>query len=331
MRITDVIQETPRAVTLALENCDSKIQLFYQAGQYLSVMVNVDGQPYCRSYSISSAPYEESLRITVQSIAGGVVSNYIKQHAKVGQTLFCSPPAGSFVAYNNDKPKLFLAAGSGITPIIAMLKDHLFNSQQPCYLIYFNRDNHQTIFKNEISSLCHLYTARLYVTHWHSSIQGRFDFDLKRLFYFEQALASIADVYLCGPDDWMQSLQVALAPHKSRLGRIYHENFTLSPAADDISALRNLDEQFYTLSIAINDQCYSVSANSNESLLTAMQRNAIPITSGCNMGKCGSCMAKVNSGNVETLKVDFLTQDELSEGYTLCCQARAKSDCSLSV
>jgi ferredoxin-NADP reductase len=331
MRITRVIKETPRAVTLELENCDPKIQFFYQAGQCLNIIVDIEGQSYCRSYSISSAPYEENLRITVQSINGGIVSGYINQHAKVGQIILCSQPAGDFVIQGINKPKLFFAAGSGITPIIAMLKSHLFNSKQPCYLIYFNRNNSETIFKNEISSLCSLYHSRLYVTYWYSSIQGRFDFDLERLSYMEQIRALAPDVYICGPDNWMRSLQKALAVYEFTRGHIYQENFTSVSVPGDSSTQAGLAEQFYRLSIDIGDQSYTLKVSSNESVLTALLRNEVPITSGCGMGKCGSCMAKVSSGQVETQKMDFLTLEEINEGYTLCCQARVKSDCNLVV
>lgn len=327
--ISKVIKETPRAVTLELESCDPEIQFFYQAGQHLNIIVDIEGQTYCRSYSISSAPHENNLCITVQSIEGGIVSSYINQHAKVGQIISCSQPTGNFVIQNINKPKLFFASGSGITPIISMLKSHLFNSKQPCYLIYFNRNDSETIFKNEISSLCCLHNSRLYVTNWNSSNQGRYDFDLKRLSYMEQAISLEPDVYICGPNNWMCSLQKALAIYEFTRDHLYKENFTPVNARGDASIQTEPTEHFYTLSINIRDLNYTLEVSSNESLLTALLRNKVPIASGCGMGKCGSCIAKINSGQVETQKTNFLTLEEIDEGYTLCCQARAKSNCSL--
>lgn len=331
MRIIEVLQETSRAVTLTLESCDPHIQLFYQAGQYINVIVDINGQKFCRSYSISSAPYEEILCITVQLIDGGLVSNYLNKNIKVGQRILCSQPTGDFVIYNSKKPKLFFAAGSGITPIIAMLKNHLYNSKEPCYLFYFSHNKRETIFKKEISSLCDIYNQRLFIKHWHSTIEGRFDFDLNRLYFFEYAVNLAPDVYICGPDSWMHGLRECLESYRFGLGKIYQESFFPNRNTNEELAPYKVNEQFHNLSIDVDGQHYEFKASSNESLLVALRRNMIPITSGCEVGKCGSCMAKVNSGQVETQKERFLTPDEINEGYILCCQARARSDCSLEV
>lgn len=326
LKVTAVVRESDRSVTLTLECSENNYFIFFQSGQYVNVIVEVDGKSYCRSYSISSAPYEEALRITVQKIEGGIVSNYLNGEIQEGDILTCSQPCGDFVIKSMKKKKLFIAAGSGITPIISLLKSHLYSSTEYCHLYYFSRSVEETVFRNDISSLCTLYHDRLYVSHWHSVSQGRFDFDLKKLGGMNDAILGAPDVYMCGPNEWMESFQKALTPYRFSLGKVYKEHFT---AAKGLVVDETEEVNVYCVSIQIDGVVYTVDVKSSESILESLIRNDVPVVYGCELGKCGCCLAKVVSGNVDNSRINFLTQEELDDGFTLCCQARAGSDCLL--
>ncbi|MFV1874059.1 MAG: 2Fe-2S iron-sulfur cluster-binding protein [Oleiphilus sp.] len=325
LQVKDIIQETNRAVTITLESLDEDLEFYFQAGQFINLMVDIDGERYCRSYSISSAPYEEVIKITVQAISGGVVSNYLNTRLEVGMVLRCSEACGEFITQSTVKQKLFLAAGSGITPIISLIKNHLYTSSDDCHLFYFSRSYEETIFVQEISSLCRLYANRLYVHHWHSSSQGRFDFDLGKLKRINEAIGLGPDVYLCGPLSWMDKLKASLKPYRFGLGNIYSEEFTAHESADHESTESSTHKVFVT----ILGSSYELEANTNESLLSAMRRHKVPVSFGCELGKCGCCIAKVLSGELDNSSINFLTEDELKQGYTLCCQAKVKSTAKL--
>jgi len=326
LEITHIIKETSRAVTITLEFPNHQLQLFFHSGQYINIVVEIDGKSYCRSYSISSAPYEEVIRITVQRVAGGVVSNYLNADAKVGDTLMCSQPCGDFLIKTTTKPKIFIAAGSGITPIISLLKSQLYNSSDPCHMFYFSRSNDETIFKNEISSHCQLYNEKLYVCHWYSGSQGRFDFDLTKLSRLNDVLLTAPDIYICGPNEWMENFLEALKPYRFCIGTVYKEYFT---AIESLPTEKKEEITTHSMSIKIDNTVHVVDVNSNESLLSALLRNDIPVTYGCELGKCGCCIAKIVSGQIDNSRINFLTPEELGEGFTLCCQASAKSNCEL--
>ena len=331
VQVSNVQRETPRAVTITLETVASNIQFYFKSGQFLNLSFEVHGQQQIRCYSISSAPFEEKLQVTIQSISDGLVSNYVNSTLKVGDRLSTSLPVGDFVLKNTNRPILFLAAGSGITPIFSMLKDVLYNTKQPCYLVYFNKNISETIFRNEISSLCNIYSPRLHVMNWHSYVQGRFNFDMHQIPFFQEALLFAPDIYMCGPNGWMEGMQTALAAYRFNIGQIYTESFNAVGLAEQATEVETEAEQQYTLSVSSGGCHYTIQASSNELLLSALRRHNIPITSGCEMGKCGSCMARVSSGRIEMMREGFLTPAEVNEGYTLCCQSKPRSDCSIEI
>lgn len=325
LQVKEITKETNRSVTITFESLDEHLEFYFQAGQFINLMVDIDGERYCRSYSISSAPYEEEIRITVQEITGGKVSTYLNSRLETGMILRCSEACGDFITRNVAKQKLFMAAGSGITPIISLVKNHLYTSSDCCHLFYFSRSYEETIFVQEISSLCHLYSNSLFVHHWHSLSQGRFDFDLRKLKRLKEAISYGPDVYLCGPVSWMNNLKESFKPFRFGLGNVYTEEFTALEHTDHESTKSGS----HKVSAKILGSTYELEAYTNESLLSAMRRHKVPVSFGCELGKCGCCIAKVLSGELDNSRINFLTQEELDQGYTLCCQAKVKSTVKL--
>ena len=329
LEVIEVIQETARSVSLVLENTKSPdIVLYYQAGQHINVMLQINKQQVARSYSISSAPYEETIKLTIQSLENGIASHYINNTIAAGDKIMTRPPLGQFTIKNNQNDYIGIAAGSGITPIISMIKHHLYSTNRHCYLLYFSRSPDDTIFLNEISQLCRTHYPRLVVKHWYSSAQGRFNFTADTAAILGNPLQNKPDIYLCGPTKWMDKLQNYLSKYITDLGSIYRESFidndTIElPPSEALGAA-------YSVEVRLGGTAQYMQAKNGETILAAAERHAIPIPSGCRQGKCGSCMGLILEGEVERNNVDFLLPDEIDQGIVLCCNTSVSSNCIIS-
>lgn len=331
VKVIDCKKETKRAVTLTLMPRDRSVSFAHEAGQYVNLMLDIQGESYCRSYSISGNTAEGGVMITVQAIDDGRVSRHINEHVAVGDTLHCSYPVGDFRLAESDREAVFFAAGSGITPVMAMLRQWLSTSDRPCALYYFTRSADDTIFINALADLAERYRQQFTLMHWFSSEQGRFS-DVGSLEGAHAVFQQAPDVYLCGPPSWGQALQKTLQASDYAFGEIFQENYCASLIGSDEEPTQLADTQLsHTLHIRIGDNEYTSQAASGERILSVLRRDHIPLTSGCEMGKCGSCIATVVSGKVELNDTGFLHAEEVEDGLTLCCQARVIGDCSLEV
>jgi len=326
-------RETNRAITLILTPSDPAVTFDYLPGQYVNVMLDVEGESCCRSYSISGDTGEGGIMITVQAVAGGKVSRYLNEHMAVGNTLHCSLPVGSFRIMDPDRETVFMAAGSGITPIVSMLRTQLTQSRQPCVLYYFTRSAEDTIFMDEVADLAAQFRKQLTVVHWFSAERGRFC-DLARLKGSREAFQDTADVYLCGPTDWMHCLKDALMSGRIGYHKLYQEAFsnTVSNQDEPVDVQPDADRDLScTIRVRVDDKDFVSQASVGERVLSVLRRHDVPITSGCEMGKCGSCLARITSGKVDLRDTGFLLEEEIEDGLALCCQAYVVGDCGIEV
>lgn len=332
--VSEKKRETNRAVTLTLIPQDPAVTFDYLPGQYVNLKLDVEGESCCRSYSISGNTGEGGITITVQTITGGKVSRYLNEQIAVGDNLHCSLPDGSFRVMDPGRKTVFMAAGSGITPIFSMLKAQLSFSRQPCVLYYFTRSAEDTIFMDELSGLAAQFREQLTVVHWLSSEQGRFC-ELARLERSGEAFQDTADLYLCGPVDWMDRLKDVLLSGGVGYHKLYQEEFsnTLSTTQDKRFEVQpdSVDGLSCTVRVRIDDKDFVSQANVGERVLSVLRQHDIPITSGCEMGKCGSCLARLTSGKVDLRDTGFLLEEEIEDGLTLCCQAYIVGDCGIEV
>ena len=151
-RIARIEPETEDAVSLYLE---PEGQRPFKPGQFITLRLDIDGQSYQRSYSLSSHPSEELWRITVKRVKNGSVSTYLTERAEIGQWLDCTEPEGQFCLLESQEahPRVFVGAGSGITPLFSMLRQSLKTSEAPHLLFYGNRKKENVIFKEDLQSL----------------------------------------------------------------------------------------------------------------------------------------------------------------------------------
>ncbi len=328
LRVARVIDETHDARSFVFEVPPDLASRFrYRAGQFLSFKVPHAGKVLTRSYSLSSSPdCGEEHKITVKRVDDGRVSHWMNDHVKPGDVLLVTPPAGLFVLNDKRRRIVLFAGGSGITPVISIVKTALATTERRLELVYANRDARSIIFESEIEALRSGSRGRLSVIHSLDDRDGFLDVDrVKRLVVD----ASEADFYLCGPGPFMDTIERALAALHVPSEQVHIERF-VSPADPD-EVVREAtsaapDEGApETITILLDGVEHEVAYRPGERVLEAARRAGLDPPFSCEEGYCSCCMAKLVRGRVKMSANDCLTQDLLAEGWVLTCQSECVS------
>jgi 3-ketosteroid 9alpha-monooxygenase subunit B len=278
-----------------------------------------------RSYSLASSPHCDSEhKFTVKRIADGRVSNWINDHVKPGEQLMVAPPAGLFVLDPGDREILLFSGGSGITPVISIIKSALATTQRRLRLIYANRDERSIIFRRELEELASRHPDRFEIVHSLDVRDGLLDgAAIQKL--VGRALA--AEFYLCGPGAFMATVESALLELGVPLERIHIERFSsppdpgaTAPDAPDAAEARG-ETVPEKITIVLDGKEHEVPYQAGERVLHAARRAGLDPPFSCEEGYCSCCMAKLVEGRVRMVANDCLTPDLLEEGWVLTCQS----------
>lgn len=294
IRVAAVISETADACSLVLD-----IALDYLPGQYLTVRTPAGA----RCYSLASAPGTgEPPKITVKRMAGGLVSNWICDHVRAGDELEMAGPAGGFTPASLDDALLLLAGGSGITPIMGIIK----SMRRVPALVYANRDTESIIFRDELAGL-------LPVTHWLDSERGVPTADALR-----ELLRPYRDreAFVCGPEPFVAVAEKALQLAGVPAERIRTERFE-SASAEGHDA---------TAQVEIGGQTHTLLWPAGRRLLDVIIDAGLNPPYSCRQGQCGACAVRLLSGEVTLVANEILVEEDFADGYILACQAVAVSD-----
>src|SRR5580698_8912480 len=230
LRVAALIDETPDAKSIALEVPGVLAPAFiYRSGQFLTLRLDVGGKPVERCYSLSSAPEVEKIhKVTVKRVAGGAVSPVLHERLKVGDRVDVKGPEGRFVLDKADGPVLLFGGGSGITPVIAILKTALATTSRRVRLLYANRNRGSIIFRDELDRLARANTGRLEVAHRLDDEHGLVDAAA-----VAGAVTGLRDpsVFVCGPAPFMGLVERAVVTAGASPDRIRIERFTHSAPA----------------------------------------------------------------------------------------------------
>ncbi len=294
----------------------------YKAGQFLTLRIPYDGRVLARCYSLSSSPdCDREHKVTVKRVPEGRVSNWINDHVKAGDVLDVAPPAGLFTLNADSNPLLFFAGGSGITPVISLIKTALVTTDRRIVLVYANRDEASIIFRDELATLAGRYPDRL-IIHYHLDLEEGF-LNAAGASRFIGRVPG-AEVYLCGPAGFMEVVENALEGTGVPRARIHIERF-VSPADDaEAGTGRELPAQDAvpaSLRVYLDGKMHEVPYRPGETVLAAVQRAGLEPPFSCTEGFCGCCMARLRDGSVEMIKNDFLSERELADGWVLTCQS----------
>jgi len=332
LQVADVVEETPDARSIVFTVPDGvdipADRLRYAPGQFLTLRVPSDRTgSVARCYSLCSSPFTgDPMTVTVKRTADGYASNWLCDHAHAGMKIHVLQPSGMFVPKTLDTDFLLLAAGSGITPMMAICKSALAEGSGNVVLIYANRDENSVIFGAALRELAAKYPDRLTVVHWLETVQG---------LPSAAALAGLTapytgrDAYICGPGPFMTAAEEALKNSSVPSERIHIEVFK-SLESDPFAAVvieeDDSDEGPATAIVTLDGATHEVRWPRNAKLLDVLLDKGLDAPFSCREGHCGACAVLKKSGDVEMEVNDVLEQQDLDEGLILGCQARPRSD-----
>ncbi|BBZ12093.1 ferredoxin--NADP reductase [Mycobacterium branderi] len=309
--VTRIVKETADARTFVLAPHDQPFS--YRAGQFCTFRVTVDGEQLYRSYSMSSAPEtDDELMTTVKRVPGGKVSNWLIDNVSEGDELTMTRAAGTFCLTPTAAPLLAFAGGSGVTPILSLVKSALATTDRSVRVLCADRDRASVIFDAVLDELAERYLGRLSVVRHLDDEHGLIDAAAVRDFVGADA---DADNYVCGPEGFMAVVRAALPGP----GRVFVEDFDATPAVKPPAAVDGA-EVGGTVTIYLERKKVSVPRVAGETLLESARRAGLAPPFSCEAGNCGTCMARLTEGSATMRVNDALEEDEVADGYILTCQ-----------
>jgi ring-1,2-phenylacetyl-CoA epoxidase subunit PaaE len=338
LSVTEVSQETADSVILRFAIPEPLRDAFhFSPGQHLALRAVIDGEDVRRNYSICSAPYENILRIGVKRVSGGIFSNWLSSSLKCGDEIDVMVPSGSFTKpfeANRKGHYVGIAGGSGITPILSLLKTALEVEPQSRFtLIYSNRDSASVMFLEELAQLKNRYMARLELYHFLSResedvalFNGRLTPEkCSEIFDTLFNVGAISDFFICGPSPMMDAAEAALLDRGVPTSQIHVERFSADrPTEEIMAALAAKTDSAagtvmkLTLDGRTRDVIFDAKAGN---ILESARSGGLPAPYACKAGVCATCRAKVVSGEVTMAARYGLTDEEIEAGYILTCQA----------
>lgn len=318
VRVARVVAETADAGSFVLEVPPELQEAFaYEAGQFCTFRVWIDGQPQLRCYSMSSTPgVDDELQVTVKRVPGGLVSNWMLDHLHAGDEVDVTLPAGVFQLTERPEALVALAGGSGITPVISILKAALATTERPVRLLYANRDVDATIFRAALDALAEAHPDRFTLEHHHDVDRGFLDGEAIRRF---SADVPEADVYICGPGPFMDLVEGALQEDGVDPQRIHIERFTATEPVVDPEPAEAVGAT--VVSIELDGRTDSIEHRPGTTVLQTARSMGMSPPFSCEAGSCATCMAKVLEGTVKMQCNNALTDEEVVDGWVLTCQS----------
>ena len=343
LKVTDIHKETKDCVVLTFGIPDAlKEEFQFKQGQHLNVRTYIDGEEVRRSYSICSSPLDADLKVAVKKIEGGKFSTFANEVLKAGDTLDVMTPDGRFyVDVNQEKKKHYIAfaAGSGITPILSIIKTHLALEPNSTFqLFYLNRRVKSIIFKEEIEGLKNKYLGRFEIFHFLTKeprsvalFNGRFTEEkLDALTTKLIDVPAVDDCFLCGPESMIFLVKDALEKAGLNKDNIHFELFNSGNTEEDKKHIAEVlehqaDHTDVTIIDGSNEFHFEMDSD-YDNILDAALANDADLPFACKGGVCCTCRAKVVEGSVE-MKINYaLEPEEVEQGYVLTCQAVPTSD-----
>lgn len=343
--VADVVVETAQAHSIVFDTQD----LDYKPGQFLTVRVPSDEcGSVARCYSLSSSPYSGELpRVTVKR--DGYASNWLCDNVRPGSELEILPAGGVFTPRSLDEDLLLFAAGSGITPVMSIVRSVLGNGGGSVTLVYANRDENSVIFAAALSELAQHYPQRFTVVHWLESVQG--------LPTAEQLRALAApfahrEAFVCGPRPFMSAATSALKSLGLPRSRIHTEKFVslggnpfeiaereqqpsesaqaaqaeqAVQAAQAVQAVQTAQSPT-TLTVSLDGTQRTLAWPRDRKLLDHLLDEGMDAPYSCREGQCSACACRITSGEVKMLNNEVLDSEDIAEGIVLACQSLPITD-----
>lgn len=332
-------QETPDAISISFGVPDHlKMDYAYQAGQYLTLRMNINGEEVRRAYSLCSSPLEdEVLTVAVKKVEGGKMSTWLNERLQIGLSIDVMVPEGRFVPVldaHQSKHYILIAGGSGITPMMSILRTVLkAEPNSKISLVYANRDPKSIIFKTQLNELQKQYADRFQIhayvdetrgESWSGGV-GRLDAKVVQHIFTQEVKANLheASIFLCGPAPMMDGVVQGLGLLGLAADKIQIEYFS-APVAVPKAGVENAVQapsKGSKLFVTLYGKEYELYIEDKTTILQAGVKAGIDPPFSCEAGICSTCMARVLEGAASMDENNILTKEEVAQGYILTCQA----------
>ncbi|MBW8685746.1 ferredoxin--NADP reductase [Chitinophaga rhizophila] len=336
LRIKEVIAETADTRTYRLETVNGEA-LTYLAGQFITFLIHLHGIEYRRSYSLSSAPgIDPYLAVTIREQQNGEISRHILRSWKAGDHLTALLPSGRFTlpGYSTSPRDIFLlGAGSGITPLYAILKDILHHEPSAhIKLVYSSPSEQRTIFHKQLQELALSYPDQLHIIYLYSSESP--DHMIRRLSNLTlepMVLQHLrynkqdAQFFVCGPPEYMRMALLTLNFMGFEEEQLHKENFVVNTAPQLARIGIPEDASLKDVELHFRGNVHKLTIPGNHNILAAALAEGISIPYSCKGGVCGSCTAHCTKGKVWMALNNVLTDKEIAQGFVLTCTGYAAS------
>ena len=335
-KVLEVRRETADCVSVALEVPNTETFSFVP-GQYLTLRSTINGQEVRRSYSLCSSPLSGELRVSIKQVEQGIFSTWANTELKAGDTLETMPPMGNFaleIEPTDEQTYVGFAAGSGITPVLSILKTVLERAPKAKFILFYgNRKTNSIIFKAELEDLKDAHMGRLEVHHVLSRedqgndlLFGRIDETRAAQFAAQiPGVKEAAGHFLCGPEAMIKGVQSALEQAGVSAKNIHFELFTSAAPAAEKAPTASASSGDAAVTVILDGEETHFTQGPKDFILDAALDAGADVPYACKGAVCCTCRAKVLEGEVEMAMNYSLTDDEVAEGFILTCQSMPRS------
>ena len=338
LTIKDIYKETDDCSVITFDVPSEISEAFkFRQGQHLTLKADINGKDTRRSYSLCSSPMDSEWKVAVKKILGGAFSTYVNEELEAGDTLEVMPPSGTFgVEVQPEKAKnyLFFAAGSGITPVLSMVKSHLMaEPRATCKLFYVNKTAKSIIFKEELEQLRNQFFGRFEIYYFLTKerrdidlFNGRFDDEkMKILTKTFIDVPDTSEVFLCGPEKMVKYVSDYLIAAGLPKELVHFELFVTGLSDEDIARQERLAKQNVEgVEVTVVDggkEFVFTMTKEYDNILDAALGAGADLPFACKGGVCSTCKCEIISGDVE-MKINYALDDkEVAQNLVLSCQA----------
>ncbi len=341
LTIKNIRKETADCVSIYFNiPADLQENFSYKQGQYITLKTHIDEQEIRRSYSLCSSPLDNDFRIAVKKISDGIFSSYANDILKIGDILEVAAPNGKFFSHlekSNAKKYIAIAAGSGVTPILSIVKTTLLTEPDSEFiLVYGNKNTSSIVFKEELEALKNRHLGRLQLIHILSREKtdapissGRIDSNklqqLSKLINWQK----LDECFVCGPEEMILTTKNFLENLQIDKKKIHFELFTTTTKTQGRQHVQAISTEAKSkITIKSDGRSFEVEIGFNEdkSILDAALQNGADLPFACKGGVCCTCKAKLLEGNVE-MDVNWgLEHEEIEQGFILTCQSHPTTE-----
>ena len=336
LNIKDITRQTDQCVSITFAVPDHlKEDYKFKAGQYITLKTDIEGKEVRRDYSLCTSPSSGNLTVAVKEVENGTFSKYANQVLKVGDTLDVAQPQGRFT-FTPDTSKTrtiaAFAAGSGITPVLSILKTVLEEEPNSKFvLVYGNKTLKDTIFLNDLLDIQNKYSDRLTIQFLYSQSQekdalfGRIEKSTVNFIVKNKYKdVNIDAFYLCGPEGMINTVKDVLAENNIEDNKVFFELFTTTSSVS-VEDLEEVTDGTTSITVIVDDEEKTFTMSQQQSVLEAALEQDLDAPYSCQGGICSSCLARVKEGKATMRQNNILTDNEVAEGLILTCQAHPVS------